>query len=68
LGENVKFRILLNEFNLAGSIAQIQKEFQYCELVLRRKEEGGFCGPLLYLSSITRLHKQDYSCQDSKSR
>ena len=35
---------------------------------LRKKEEGGNCVLLLYLSSITHLQTHKYSCQDTNSR
>jgi hypothetical protein len=36
--------------------------------VLGRKEEGGNCVLLLYLSSITHLQTHEYSCEDNNSR
>jgi hypothetical protein len=37
-------------------------------MVLRRKEEGGDCVLLLYLSSTTHLEMREYHYQDTNSK
>ena len=60
--------MLFNDAMLTENIVLNSKNLQNTDMVFRSCGEGGDCGLLLYLSSITHLKTHDYSCQNSKSR